>query len=59
MKKGFQILSLLFLAIWLVGYFLFNASIPIHACLAVALLLFIQSVITLQTPTAHESKPGF
>jgi hypothetical protein len=47
MKKGFLILSVLFLVTWLIGYFIFNASMPIHLCLAVALLLFIQSIITM------------
>ena len=48
MKKGFLILSVLFLATWLIGFFIFNAAMPIHICLAVALLLFIQSIITME-----------
>jgi hypothetical protein len=48
MKKGFLILSILFLITWLIGYFIFNASMPIHVCLAVAMLLFIQSIITIE-----------
>ena len=47
MKRGFLISSIVFLLTWLIGYFIFNASMPIHLCLAVGLLLYIQSIITI------------
>lgn len=46
MKKGFQILSILFLLAWLGGFFFFHFGMPVHLCLAVSLLFWIQSVIT-------------
>jgi hypothetical protein len=60
MKKGFLILSILFLITWLIGYFIFNASLPIHVCLAVSMLLFIQSIITIDAGRIqNEAKTSF
>lgn len=59
MKKGFQILSLLFLLAWLIGYFVFHTGMSIHVCLATALLCFIQSVITITAVVNAAPKPEF
>lgn len=59
MKKGFQILSILFLFAWVVGAFIFHFGIPVHVCLAVSLLLYIQSVITPDSHVETEPKTGF
>ncbi len=55
MKKGFQILSILFLLGWLGGFFFFDFGMPIHLCLAVSLLFLIQSVITPDMSVETES----
>ncbi len=59
MKKGFQILSILFLFGWLCGAFVFQLGMPVHVCLAVSLLLYIQSVITPDTVAEAEPETGF
>ncbi len=59
MKRAFQILSILSLVGWLCGFFIFNIGMPIHLCLAISLLLYIQSVITTEIRTETEAKTGF
>jgi hypothetical protein len=59
MKKGFQILSILFLLGWLSGVFIFHVGMPVHVCLAVSLLLYIQSVITPDSVAEAEPETGY
>ena len=56
MKKAFLIISILFLLAWLLGYFVMDAGTAIHLCLALAVLFYIQSVITADLNMDREIK---
>lgn len=50
MKRMLQILSVLFLGLWLVCLFYFNRTNGIHIALIVGLLFFFRSLMTIETP---------
>ena len=53
MKRMYLILSILLLISWLVGYFILQASTPVHIFIPLSLLLLLQSVISAGVPKTN------
>jgi hypothetical protein len=46
MKKVFYLLSFLFSLVWVIGFFLLGAGMFIHCILVIAVLLYLQGLIS-------------
>jgi hypothetical protein len=46
MKKVFYLLSFLFFLVWIMGFFVLGAGVFIHCILVIAVLLYLQGLIS-------------
>ncbi|MCY7311173.1 MAG: hypothetical protein SGI96_05295 [Bacteroidota bacterium] len=55
MKRMLQILSLIFLGLWVAGLFYLNGTSTIHIALIVGLIFFFRSLMIIETPAIKET----
>ncbi len=59
MKKVYVLLSLVLLAVWIIGFFIMSAPPVIHIFLFVSVLVYLHSIImqnVIDTPVMQEKK---